>query len=165
MKLGKLVWLTVLLVMMLVGCQTNTTNDDDDLETWEKRPFYGQLRFLILREDTGAMIPGATLRVSDLPIVELRGQGSIVGGEDGRIVIHQTQPGTTYWGKGPPPATFTFSALRYRTRTYSVEDLASGTSQDPYRSDDLPTTTFRNEAGAEIELPVYRFTILLAPSD
>ena len=80
-------------------------------------------------------------------------------------MIHQTQRGITYWGKGPPPPTFTFSALRYRTRTYSVDDLVSGTSQNPYRSDSLPTTTFRNEAGAEIELPVYRFTIVLVAID
>ena len=70
MVVGKLVLLLGLSVMMLGGCKASTKNDDDNVETWENRPFYGQLRFLILREDTGALIPGVTLRVSDLPIVE-----------------------------------------------------------------------------------------------
>jgi hypothetical protein len=165
MKLGKLVLLTALLVMMLGGCQTNKTSDPDNVETWEKRPFYGELRFLIVREDTGAPIPGAVLQVSDLPIAELQDETSARSGQDGRIVIHQMERGITYWGEGPPPPTLTFSALHYRPQTYSVEDLVSGTDYDPYRSDNLPTTTFQTEAGAEIELPVYEFTIRLAPSD
>jgi hypothetical protein len=151
--------------MMVGGCQANTTNDVDNTETWEKRPFYGELRFLIVREDTGAPIPGATLQVSDLPIVELQDEESIASGQDGRIVIHQIERGITYWGEGPPPPTLTFSAQHYRTQTYSVEDLVLGTHYDPYRSDNLPTATFQNEASAEIELPVYEFIIGLVPSD
>ena len=164
MRPGKLVLLTALLVMMLSGCQ-DPFSDEDDVETWEKRPFYGELRFLIVREDTGAPIPGAMLQVSDLPIVELQDEASIASGQDGRIVIHQMVRGITYWGKGPPPPTFTFSAPHYRAQTYSVQDLASGTSYDPYRSNNVPTTTYQNKAGAEIELPVYEFTIRLVPSD
>jgi hypothetical protein len=164
MKLDRIILLAVLSIIVLCGCQANGTNDDD-LETWEKRPFYGELRFLIEGEDTGAPIPGALLQVSDLPIVELRDEESISSGQDGRIVIHQMERGTTYWGKGQPPPAFTFSAPHYHTRTYSVEDLVSGTAYDAYRSDDLPTTTFQNKAGAESELPVYEFTIRLEPSD
>ena len=166
MKLGKLVvLLTVLFVMVLGGCQAHAADDVDNTETWEKRPFYGELCFLIVREDTGAPIPGAILQVSDLPIVELQDEESVSSDQDGRIVIHQLVRGITYWGNGPPPPTLTFGALHYRTRTYSVQDLVSGTSHDPYRSNNLPTTTFQSQAGAEIELPVYEFTIRLVPSD
>ena len=76
MKLGRPVLFSVLFVLMLGGCQAHARNDDDNVETWAKRPFCGQLRLLILREDTGALIPGATLRVSDLPIVGLQDQDS-----------------------------------------------------------------------------------------
>ena len=59
----------------------------------------------------------------------------------------------------------TDGAPRYRARIYSVQDLVSGTSYDPYRGNDLPTTIFQRQAGKEIELPVYEFTIRLVPSD
>ena len=81
------------------------------------------------------------------------------------MVVHQLERGITYWGAGPPLPVFTFSAPGYQTRTYSVTDLASGTSYDPYRSANVPTTIFKNEAGAEIELPFYEFTIRLAPKE
>ena len=182
MKLSKLVLLTLLSAMMLAGCKAAETpvstqapetpdstqdpfSDEDNVETWEKRPFYGELRFLVMRDDTDAPIPGAMLQISELPIVELQDEESIKSGHDGRIVVHQMVPGITYWGKGPPPPSFTFSAPHYRGETYTVEDLVSGSSTDPYGSADLPTTTFRNKAGAEIELPVYEFTIRLVPSD
>jgi len=166
MKLNKLVLLTVLFVLMLNGCKSNKTFDPDNTETWELCPFYGELRFLIVREDTGEPIPGAILQVSNLRIVELLDEDSISSGQNGRIVIHQMRRGITYWGEGPPRPTFTFSAPHYRTQTYSADDIVSGTSYDPYRSSNLPTTIFQDEAEEEeIKLPVYEFTIRLVPSD
>lgn len=166
MNLGKIALLTVLFVMILDGCKANKTFDPDNTETWELCPFYGEIRFLIVREDTGVPIPGAILQVSNLRIVELLDEESISSGQNGRIVIHQMRRGITYWGEGPPRPTFTFSTLHYRTQTYSLEDLVSGTSYDPYRSNKLPTTIFQDEAeDEEIKLPVYEFTIRLEPSD
>ena len=165
MKLGKPVLLTVLFVMMLGGCQANPTSDPDNIETWELQPFYGESRFLIVCEDTGVPIPGATLQVSNLHIEEPQGEEGIKSGQDGRIVIHQIHRGDSYFGEGPPLPTFTFSAPHYQTRIYSVEDLASETSYDPYGSHNLPTTIFQYRAGEELELPVYEFTIRLVPSD
>ena len=80
-------------------------------------------------------------------------------------MIHQLGRGITYWGDGPPPPSFVFGAPGFLTETYSVEDLASGSNYDPYSKAGLPTTTFSNKAGAEIEVPVYEFTVRLAPSD
>jgi len=165
MKLGKLILLTAVFVMMLGGCQANTKDDVDNTETWEKQPFYGELRFLIVSEDTGAPITDATLQVSNLHIEKPQDEEGIRSGQDGRLVIHQIMRGITYRGKGPPRPTFTFSAPHYRTQTYSVEELVSGTSYDPYSSNDLPTTLFQYGANKEFELPVYEFTIHLAPGD
>ncbi len=181
MRFGRL----VALVLLLVGCQADPTIDVDptdngaltqdidatatidiiEVETWEYRPFYGEIRFLIMEENTDTPIPDATFRVSDLPIKELENEVSVKSDQEGRMVIHQLERGIMYWGKGPPPPLFTFSAPGYHTRTYSVKDMASGTSYDPYRSAKVPTTTFTNEVGSEIELPFYEFTIRLAPTD
>ncbi len=164
MKLGKLILLSAVFVLMIGACQANKTDDFDDTETWEKLPFYGELRFLIVDEDTAAPISDAALQVSHLRIEEAKTDESVNSTEDGHIVIHQLMRGITYRGAGPPQPTFTFSAPHHRTKTYSVEELASGTSYDPYRSNDLPTTLFRHGDDKEIELPVYEFTIHLAPS-
>ena len=164
MKLGKLVVLTVILGMLLCGCQTKSTIDDDKIKTTEFLPFYGENRFLIVSEDTDTPIPGAVLQVSNLHIEEARIMDSIRCGQDGRIVIHQINRRDSYLGKGPPRPTFTFSAPHYYTKTYSVEDLASENSYNPYSRDSLPTTTYKYEE-EELELPVYEFTIRLVPSD
>ena len=83
------------------------------------------------------------------------------------MVVHQLQRGIMYWGEGPPRPVFTFSAPGYQTRTYSVEELVSGTSYNPYNYNyaNVPTTTFTIEVDSEIELPVYEITIRLAPID
>lgn len=151
--------------MLLVSCQATPTTDIDNTETWELRPFYGELHFLIVREDTDTPIPDAAFQVSDLRIEELRNEESVKSDQEGRMVVHQLQRGITYWGEGPPLPVFTFSAPGYQTRTYSVEELASGTSCDPYRYADLPTTVFTDKVGSGIELPVYEITIRLAPID
>ena len=166
MKLTRLVLLAVLAAMGLGGCRRTPTSDPDNVETWELLPLYGELRFLVVCEDTGAPISRATLRVLHLPIVELGDKRSVRSGRDGQIVVHQMTRGYGYWGAAPPGPTFTFSADHYLTRTYSVSDLVSGTTYDPYRSDGLPTATFEYErVDAPVELPVYEFTIRLAPSD
>ncbi len=162
MKLSKL----VVLVLLLVSCQpANPFADPDNVETWEFRPFYGELRFLIVEEDTDAPIPDAAFQVSDLHIEELRNGESVQSDQEGWLVVHQLQRSITYWGAGPPLPVFTFSAPDYLTRTYSVEELASGTPYEPYSYADLPTTVFTDEIGSEIELPVYEITIRLAPAD
>jgi hypothetical protein len=163
MKLDRLV-VTVLLIIVLGGCRGTPTPDPNSIETWELMPFYGEIRFLIVRADTGVPIPGVTLDVSGLPIAERRGGASIQSDQEGRIAIHQLARGNTYRGAGPPPPTFNFSAPQYQTRVYSVKELAAGTSYDPYRSRDLPTTTFLDR-GQEVEIPVWEFTVRLDPSD
>jgi hypothetical protein len=164
MKLQKLA-LFVLLVTPLIGCHSTPT-PDPDVETWELCPFYGELRFTILREDTGAPIAGATVEVPlHLHIPELRGEESVQSGPDGRLVVHQLRRGITYWGEGPT-TTYTFGAPEYRERTYSVDDLVSGTSYDPYDGGALPKITYLyKEEDRVLELPVYAFTIRLVPVD
>ena len=157
----------ILCVGFLVGCQTARSDDNlyapdkDDVETWARQPFYGEIRFLVVSEATSEPIADATLQVSGLSIEAL----SNASDQDGWIVIRQFERGITYRGKEPPPPSFTFSAPGYRSRTYLVEDLISGTVYDPYSSDNLPTTTIENEVGAEIELPIYEFTVRLQPGD
>jgi hypothetical protein len=160
MRLEKIVWLALLLVLM-VGCQGGPFSDDADVETWEFLPFYGEIQFLIVSDETDTPIPDAVLEVANLRIDELKNRESVRSGQDGRIVIHQTMRGITYMGAGPPPATFIFSAQGYQTQTYSVKDLVLGTSYDPYSSNNLPTAMYKGE----VELPVYEFTIRLTPGD
>jgi hypothetical protein len=156
----------VALILLLVSCQpANPFADPDNVETWEFRPFYGELRFLIVEEGTDTPIPDAAFQVSDLRIEELKNGGSVKSDQEGRMVVHQLQRGITYWGAGPPLPVFTFSAPGYQTWTYSVEELASGTPYEPYSYADLPTTVFTDEVGSEIELPVYEITIRLALID
>ncbi len=160
-----------LFVLLLCGCQADrppdhSDFDSDDTESWEVNPFYGEIRFLILDQDTGEPIPDVALRISTLRIAEQIEGKSTSSGQDGLIIIHQLDRGITYWGEGPAPPTFTFSAQNYYTQTYSVDELAAGTSYDPYSAVDLPTTTYLYGAdGEEIQLPVYEFTIHLTPSD
>ena len=163
MKLGKLVILTVLFGMILGGCRTKPAIDDDKIET-VFLPFYGETRFLILCADTDTPISGAELRVSNLPVEEKRGKESIRSGKDGSIIIHQIHRLDKHYGKGPPRPTFTFSAPRYNTQTFSVKELVSETSYDPYHNDSLPTTSYIYE-GEELELQVYELTIRLVPID
>ncbi len=157
----------ILYAGILVGCQIARNDGDpygpgkNDVETWARRPLYGEIRFRVVSETTGKPIADATLQVSGLSIDAL----SNASDQDGWIVIRQFARGITYRGKRPPPPSFTFSAPRYRSRTYSVEDLLSGTDYDPYSSDNLPTTTIENEVGEEIELPIYEFTVRLQPGD
>ena len=171
MKLTKYLLHAALFVLMLCGCQADQPPDhsdfnSDDTETWEVRPFYGEIRFLILNQDTGEPIPDVALRVSTLRIEEQIARKSMSSGPDGLITIHQLERGITYWGEGPAPPTFTFSAPNYHKRTYSVDELVAGTSYDPYSAVDLPTTTYLYETdGKEIQVPVYEFTVQLAPSD
>lgn len=170
MKLTKCLLRAALFILMLCSCQTDRLPDhsdfnSDDTETWELRPFYGEIRFLILDQDTGEAMPDVALQVSNLRIEEQIAGKRMSSGPDGLIIIHQLERGITYWGDGPAPATFTFSAPNYHKQTYSVAELVAGTSYDPYSTVDLPTTTYLNEDGKEIELPLYEFTIRLAPSD
>jgi hypothetical protein len=161
MRLDRLV-LTALLITVLGGCRATPTPEPDWIETIIV-PFYGELVFEIVRADTSAPIPGVTLETSGLYIAEERGGASIQSDQEGRIVIHQLARRDSYRGESPSQ-TFTFSAPQYRTRTYSAEDLAAGTSYDPYHNPGLPTTTFE-DSGEEIELSVFQFTIRLEPSD
>lgn len=163
MKFGKLVILTVLFGMIAIGCRTKPTIDDDRIET-VFLPFYGETRFMIECVETGTSIPDAELRVSNLSIEEMRGKESIRSGKDGSIIIHQIHRRDKHYGNGPPRPTFTFSAPHYNSQTYSVEDLVSETSYDPYRNDSLPTTIY-NYKEEELELPVYEITIRLVPID
>ncbi len=73
--------------------------------------------------------------------------------------------GITYRNEGTPPPSFAFSAPGYRLRTYSVEDLASGTDYNPYNSSQLPATIMTTDEGADMELPIYEFTTRLQPND
>jgi hypothetical protein len=170
MKFTKYLLHAALLILMLCGCQDDRPpnhNDfnADDTESWELCPFYGELRFLVLHQETGEPIPGVTLNVSTLRIEEQTGGKSISSEHDGLIIIHQLDRGITYWGEGPPQPTFTFSAPDYQTRTYSVDELVAGTSYDPYNGAGLPTTTFLYGTDAEeIQVPVYEFTIHLTPN-
>jgi hypothetical protein len=156
--------LVLLLGVILLGCKGSFEGASDDRETWALRPFYGELRFLILAEGSEVPIPDAALRVANLPVAELDGQETVSGDQDGRLVIHQLERGTIYRGNGPPPPEFIFSAAGYAAQTYSMADLVAGTLYDPYKSVDLPTTLFQSESGVEIELPVFEFTIHLRPA-
>jgi hypothetical protein len=159
----------VLLWAVLVSCKgtvavehaTPDADERNDVETWALRPFYGELRFLILSEDDGKPIPDATLQVTNLPILERGDAQGSSSDLNGRLIIHQLERGTMYRGDGPPPPEFIFSAPGYATRSFTVADLVAGTDYDAYKSAALPTTTFHNEAGAEFELPVFEFTIHL----
>jgi hypothetical protein len=158
--------LSVVLAMVLCGCRASPTVDPDSIETWELLPFYGETRFLIVDEDTGAPVPGATLQVEHLHIEEWRDEEALRSGPDGRIVIHQIHWRYSYRGEGPPLPTFTFSAPGYGARTYSVEELVAGTDYDPYRGNDFPTITFVYDEDEDgIELPVYELTVRLEPDD
>lgn len=171
MKFTKYLLPAALSVMLLCSCQADRPPNhhdfnSDDTESWEVRPFYGELRFLILNQNTGKPIPDVVLQVSTLRIEEQIAGKSMCSGLDGLIIIHQLERGITYWGEGPAPPTFTFSALNYHTEVYSVDELVAGTSYDPYSTVDLPTTTYQYGTDTEeIQLPVYEFTIHLSPSD
>ncbi len=170
MKLKKYLLPVALFVLMLGGCQaerspSNSDFNSDDTETWEVLPFYGELRFLIIHPDTGEPLPDVTLQVSTLRVEEQVADQNMSSGPDGLIIVHQLHHGITYWGEGPAAPTFTFSVPNYQTQTYSVDELVAGTSYDPYSTSDLPTTTYRRTETEEIELPVYEFTIQLAPND
>ena len=162
MKRATLVVFTVLCLTVLGGCKARPRRNSDNTESWEFLPFYGELRFLIVCEDTGEPIPGAVLRVPGLPIAERRDKDKMKSGQDGRVVVHQTHRRNSYRGEGPPLPTFTFRAPHYRTRILSVDDLVSGTSYNPYNGANLPTTTYRYSEKEEMELPVYELTIRLA---
>jgi hypothetical protein len=171
MKFAKYLWPVALVVLMLCGCRADQPPDhrdfnSDDTESWEVNPFYGEIRFLIRHQDTGEPIPDVALQVSTLRIEEQIEGKVINSGQDGLIIIHQLKRGIMYWGEGPAPPTFTFSARNYHSQTYSVDELVSGTSYDPYSTVNLPTTSYRyGTDGEEIQLPVYEFTIYLTPSE
>ena len=155
-----------LLVLVLSGCSViplGGSGGFDQRETWALQPFYGELRFLILQEGAGTPLPGATLQVSHLRIDELETGEAVHSDQQGLIVVHQRERGILYYGNGPPPPSFSFAAAGFETQSYSVDDLVSGTEYHPYRSADLPTTRYA-VSGQETELPVYEFTITLAPA-
>jgi len=171
MKRSRSVLLIVLCVLMLGGCREATLAERrkaqaDRTETTELLAFYGESRFLILGDDTGAPIAGATLQVDHLPIEERRDEERRMSDEEGHIVIHQIHRLDSYTGEGPPRPVFTFSAPNYQTLTLSVDDFASASGYDPYFPPDSPTTEFTySEDEDPIELPVYEFTIRLVRID
>lgn len=62
MKFTKYLWPAALFILLLCGCQADqppnySDFNPDDTESWEVNPFYGELRFLILHQDTGEPIP------------------------------------------------------------------------------------------------------------
>lgn len=163
MKRTYAVLFILLSASLLSACQTGF-GSSDDVESWELRPFYGESRFLLVDAASGEPIPKASLTVEHLSITELQEKDSVPSDQDGVITIHQLERGIVYWGDGPPPPTFTFSAPNYASQTLSIDDLVAATSYDPYDSTALPTTTFvRNTQ--EIELPLYEFTIQLTPTN
>ncbi len=152
---------------LLLSCQFDGNDNGmgasgmEGVETWAMLPFYGETRFLVVNEATNEPITGVTLQVDGLKI----DTPSHTSDQEGRIIIHQLMRGITYRNEGPPPPSFTFSAPGYRSRTYSVEDLVSGTDYNPYNGSQLPTTIITTDEGADMELPIYEFTIRLQPND
>ena len=111
-------------------------DEEDDIESWESLPFPGELHFELVDEATGEPLPSGMVDVQHLYIREISGIDPVPVDENGRIILTQPHEGHSYFGDGPPPPRFIFSANGYETAELSVDDLGALIGIDPYGNHD-----------------------------
>ena len=145
---------------MIAACQPSVRfGGNDDVESWELMPFYGEIRFHLYDSSRNEPAIGVKLQqVTGLRLVEMVAGEEIWADNAGLIVVHQLIRGTDYVGNAPPDPTFTFGGDGFQERMLSVDDLAEISGLDPYSAADLATVKYEGS-----ELPVYEIQIHMEP--